>query len=359
LDDLARIVGEGMREFDVQWTHQTHTWHFEELGEHLPHFKHVHTIHAMNIYRAGGVWVKWKMFMTDDRWSTPILLVPAAMVPRIAALRPALVPKDYQKEEFSSMKNWLNKLDLALRAFPDEKYGNLDVDWVRRALDHQEPSLLDSRSLDEVLQNMLRYAEGARGGDMLALPPHLPEDALVTLCPGGDHAALPQDVLVQVQGVWEPTLPPGFVAPGMFIFTRNEAATVAHGTTLLFNMGRHLPDLAGSSGQLLVQWYLPPQSEEVAFKKGRRKMVCDLFGVWTPADTWQLDALREVTLPSALLDPAAILETLVQRNEDCTVPYPTLDALRQKHGLDMTALSLSSTARGNAYRQYVLLRRSV
>ena len=97
---------------------------------------------------------------------------------------------------------------------------------------------------------------------------------------------------MKVDGIWEPTLPKGFVCPGMFVFTRNDSGASAHGKTLLFNMGRHVPDNAHSCGNFLVQWYLPPTALEVAFKKGPRRHIMDLFGVWSAAESWTLSSAK-------------------------------------------------------------------
>ena len=66
-----------------------------------------------------------------------------------------------------------------------------------------------------------------------------------------------------------------------------------------------------------------------------------------------------MTLPPAIIPAADILVTTAELMEDGTIPYACLDELRHKHHIDVTALSWSSTGRGHAYRQYVLLMRDV
>ena len=250
------------------------------------------------------------------------------------------------------------KLENVLQSAPNDKYPCLDTDWLRRVINKQEASLVDDRPLEVLINDMMQVAQRVGAGAIAReLPPPLPDDILISLAPGGDFHNIPQDVLVHVDGVHEPALPQGVLLPGMYVFTGNGAGTRVHGTTLLFNMGRQLPDARGS--QLLVQWHLPPEAQEAAFKKGTKRLVSDLFGPWTAVETWQLDRLRDVVLPPAILDPQDILETATELNSDGTIPYQVLDTLRLQHGLDMTALGVSSTSRGNAYRQCCLLRRNV
>ena len=88
VEEMQAIVNQACSAWHIQWVHQTHVWNWESLGEHLPKFHNLATVHAINIFRAGGIWIKWKMFMTDETWSRPVLLVPAKEIPNIAALRP-------------------------------------------------------------------------------------------------------------------------------------------------------------------------------------------------------------------------------------------------------------------------------
>lgn len=52
-----------------------------------------------------------------------------------------------------------------------------------------------------------------------------------------------------------------------------------------------------------------------------------------------------------------VLEWGFDLTEDNELTYDTLDDLVDKHGLDITGLSLSSTPRGNTYRAYRLMRK--
>ena len=45
-------------------------------GPGLPEMTRLGRIHVLNFFRDGGIWVKWKQYMTSESWSKPILLIP-------------------------------------------------------------------------------------------------------------------------------------------------------------------------------------------------------------------------------------------------------------------------------------------
>ena len=268
LDEMLDIASQSVRVNDLKWGHQTHVWNWKALGADMPKIHGLHSVHAVNVYRAGGIWVKWKMFMTDSQWSRPVLAVPAHRVDAVATQRPDRIAQVFKDADRVATEAWLNKLDVALSG---SDACRVDLDWLRRVVRGQEPSVQDARPLEFFVADMLRFAPSAGGADAVAAAPSedpaLPDDVLVSLFPGGDHAQLPQDCLLKIDNIWEPSLPDGFLAPGVYVLARNKDGAAVGGRALPFLMGRQLPDREGGD-DVLVQWFLPPLSPEVAFKKG-------------------------------------------------------------------------------------------
>ena len=50
-------------------------------GPGLPEMTRLGRIHVLNFFRDGGIWVKWKQYMTSESWSKPILLIPESDIP--------------------------------------------------------------------------------------------------------------------------------------------------------------------------------------------------------------------------------------------------------------------------------------
>ena len=97
----------------------------------------------------------------------------------------------------------------------------------------------------------------------------------------------------------------------------------------------------------------------VRARGGRKKDVLDIFGSWTPMEDFSIAALRQASLPHPLVNSDDILEWNFEWGPEHTIPYETFDALRLRHGIDVTGLNLSLTHRGNLYRSYALLRGAV
>ena len=80
----------------------------------------------------------------------------------------------------------------------------------------------------------------------------------------------------------------------------------------------------------------------------------DVFGTWSSVDGLSVQASRTCRFPSPVVKVCDILECNFELSSDGAVPYDVFDALRLTHGIDTTSLSLSSTHKGNLYRNYVL-----
>ena len=75
---MFAIVGKALKSFQIRVDHLHSVWAWKELQGHLPHFGNLRTVHVINLFRRGGIWVKWKQYLTDESWSRPVLLVEAS-----------------------------------------------------------------------------------------------------------------------------------------------------------------------------------------------------------------------------------------------------------------------------------------
>ena len=121
-------------------------------------------------------------------------------------------------------------------------------------------------------------------------------------------------------------------------------------TALPLNLGV-LVDIVGNKG--LVQWMIPGESREANFRPGRRKDVRDIFGPWHAADSVPLANLPP--LPPALIEPKNVLVWGFEFDKSNLLPFSLFDQILG-FDIDVTALSISSTARGNLYRVHRQLR---
>jgi len=89
---------------------------------------------------------------------------------------------------------------------------------------------------------------------------------------------------------------------------------------------------------------------------GKKKDVLDIFGAWVPMELCSMTRMNECQLPVPLVDSSDVLEFNFDWGANNTLPYDVFDALRLRHGIDVTGLNMSLTRGGNNYRSYVLMR---
>lgn len=358
---MQAVVNGALKAFDVRWCHVTHVWEWESLKNDLPSFNRLRTIHAINVFRQGGIFIKWKQYMTDESWSRPILLVPGSKIQQIASLRPDRVPQSFGKKA-SAMLSWVDKFETLLADSPYKVDDHrADLEWLRRVIRGTEPTYISGLNLGDIVEDLRRLGNApAASATSAPAVVALPEDQLVQLFPGADHVGMPQDLLVAISGVWEPALSPDYIAPGMFLICRARADTTFHDNRLLFTLGRLVPDApSAADGFVLVSWWVPPFNKAAKFKPGRRKNVLDYFGAWRPFDDLDMTEVGQSNMPPGIVNKEQdVLLSVPELEADGTIPYICLDSLRSQYGIDMTGLSVSSTTGGSRYRNYVLFMRA-
>ena len=80
----------------------------------------------------------------------------------------------------------------------------------------------------------------------------------------------------------------------------------------------------------------------------------DIFGEWTKYEQLSIEAANKVEVSPVLIMPNAILLYNFDF-ADRQIPYAVFDQLRNRHGIDVTSLSVSLTPNGNLYRAAMLL----
>jgi len=290
LDDLFEIIVENIRSHKIEMAHMTHHWDWYTLKEHMPVFHKLSNVHGINIFRLnGGIWIKWKEYLTSEAWSRPILLLPPRQVEVVASLRPPLLPRSfdiYDKTDpgkktvdmQTRMLNWVNKLELALAQNASECERRASaLDWLRRVITQVERQTTEGPPLQEIVGDLC--ALGGAGMPSLSAPP-APEDfasdALVQLFPGGDHPPMPADTLVGIGGIWMPEPDPGLVVPGTMVICAAPPDTKYYGERALFTLGLILRDPGDVEGDsVLVSWWIPGRSPLADSKPGRKADVVD------------------------------------------------------------------------------------
>ena len=80
----------------------------------------------------------------------------------------------------------------------------------------------------------------------------------------------------------------------------------------------------------------------------------DMFGPWVQYDQLKLGASSSASVPSMLVRRNDVLLMNVILDADSQIPFDAFDDLRTEHAIDVSAISLSLTQRGNIYRAHVL-----
>ena len=361
VEKLVAILQQRMPGFDFDSSHLSRVWNWSSLkGLDLPAFKGLPRVHALNFFRSrGGIYVKWKQYLTSDDWSRPVLIVPADDMARVADWKPDAFDMRFNEKTRNKTHAWLNRVETALVDVSTDTSAPLpNFQYLKDLVDSKLPQFWSTLTVEQMiydLKNARDVADPAVRGAIGTMP----VDVLVPLFPGADHPEVPVDTLIEIPKRWEPT-PCKVLGIGSMVICR-----VPPGTTISVDRASVvLPFLLAnvidvkSGGDVAVQWWIPGTSPILRFGGGKRRDIIDVFSAWTPSSMMQLGDVAESKLPNIIVNLADLLHVNVELTDDKKLPYSVFDSLWDDHLIDLTAYTYSQTSLGVAYRTHVHMTRT-
>ena len=353
---LMKIIVDGLPGFNVRHSHLHTVWGWKnmEADLDLPVLKGLRRVHTVNFFtHQGAVYVKWKHYMTSETWSKPVLMVPRNGVARVADWRPPVRPRSFDAQ--NRMHAWIDKFETNLAHSASYTKHKPELDTLRQIIDGKIPEYADGLGIDHIIADIIRFGRGTPTAILNVAT--LPHDAIVQLFPGGDLPETGVDSLIEVPGLWQPTVPDDILGPGSMVICR-PSLTMNIGvttTTVPFSLGMAIPGSdADDSDYILVAWWVPSASPAATLRPGKKAKVIDMFGPWVQYDELKLETAACASAPSVKVQRADVLLMNVELDGDSRIPFQVFDALRTQWNIDVSAISLSLTHRGNIYRAHVL-----
>ncbi|CAL1140571.1 unnamed protein product [Cladocopium goreaui] len=286
-DDMKQIIVSTLKSYKMEWDHLHASLDFEALKTLLGlDIHHLRNVHDLEIFRTtGGVFVRWKQYISDELWSRPRLVVAPENIATVAQARPPHVKHKFTDEAKAKFSDFLSKLEIQLGSM------NLLDDHVRAGMAWlKQVTQFDTdftMPVDRMLGDIMHG--GAPRGCRLESSAIVPDDMLLLNCPGPCSL-----VQLGTVGDSDPAMDASCCV-GDFVITLNDSKA------LPFVMGQ-VVDVDGDSG--IVQWWHPGKSKEANLKAGRKKAILDLFGGWQPTTDIPVGELEP--LPPSVVSPARI-----------------------------------------------------
>jgi hypothetical protein len=358
---MLRIVAQYLRtcEFLPDHLDQVWDWHGQKKRRWFRKVTGLARVHAYRIYRSNGIYMEWKQWMTDEQWSKPVLLVPADKIATVAAWHPDTCPMAFKKPD--RMHEWLNKLQLWCASQQGEKFANVgpSFEWLHQVVDHKAPGYAPCSSVEKILSDV-RALPRRIGKQPTSGAAYNIDRQICLMYPGADVPRVPAADLVHIEQVTHKAdgqpirEQSNRITHGSLVVTRVPIDCKVRGYPIPFLVGQALDELITGSGKFLVAWFAPPLAPAMTMRPGKRTHILDIFGSWCTTDHMSVPHLRESNFPDPWIAVDDVLEANIEFAEDDTLPYWVFDALRLKHGIDVTGINFSRTHRGQLYECYAL-----
>jgi hypothetical protein len=264
--DMQDLISEGLSSYTISWAHASQSFDFENIRHSIGiNMKRMRNIHDLELFRdAAGIYVRWKQWMTDETWSHPKLVAPAAEIETIASLRPPGIPHHFQPAKANSGLALVSRLESELQATGmltsrvKASIQELRSVWSGQSDQNEFPlsDLLDSLACTPK-DNPIQLA---------VLPAAVPSDVLYQSCPGHDLVGAPVETLVELSCQGVPVSSErrhSECIPGDLLIARVQTSS-----KLPFFLGVLRDVSSGRDG--LVEWMHPQKSTECKFSSGKK-----------------------------------------------------------------------------------------
>lgn len=115
--DMEAVSREGLKGFSMNWTHHGSSfdwnWVKKIFGMEFHRYRNVHALHLQ--MDSTGLWIKWKQYVSDMSWSSPILLAPVDKFPVLEQASPPFIPHAFDEKDQAKYFNFLDKLETWLQ----------------------------------------------------------------------------------------------------------------------------------------------------------------------------------------------------------------------------------------------------
>lgn len=114
--DMAKIIMDSLPSYKIRWNHLAASLNFEGLRSLLGIDCHnLRNVHDLELFRSeGGIFCRWKQYMSDDVWSKPRLLVRPEHIHVVAKAVPEPIQHSFSDTQKAKFEDFLNKFEMLM-----------------------------------------------------------------------------------------------------------------------------------------------------------------------------------------------------------------------------------------------------
>lgn len=348
---MAKIIMESLQSYTIRWNHLSAALNFDGLRSLLGIDCHnLRNVHDIELFRSeGGIFCRWKQYMSDDVWSRPRLLVRPDHIHVVAKAVPEPIRHSFSDAQKSKFEDFLNKVEMFMAS------SNLLGEKEQEGMKWLKKNTSTDMDFEFPVKQMIADFERANGGcgsrSMVGTLHEVPDDILYGVAPGADLPPMPLESLMAVTSAQSeenvrPALDLCVVAMDYVVVKHKQGK-------LKFVLGQVM-DIDYEDQSAIVEWYHPQMSKEANMRQGRKKQILDVFGPWVPCEQVEVSSLEP--LPPSVIKADQVCWWGFELEDGDKIPFDVLDGIMDD-GMDITGLNMSSTPRGNLYRAHRLMKR--
>ena len=181
---MAKIIMDSLPSYNIRWNHLAASLNFEGLRSLLGIDCHnLRNVHDLELFRSeGGIFCRWKQYMSDDVWSKPRLPVRPEHIHVVAKAVPDPIQHSFSDTQKAKFEDFLNKFEMLMASTnmlgEKEKEG---MKWLKK---HTSTDMGYEMPLKQMISEIEMANRGTACRTMVDTLHEVPADILYANCPG-------------------------------------------------------------------------------------------------------------------------------------------------------------------------------
>jgi hypothetical protein len=182
--DMAKIIMDSLPSYNIRWNHLAASLNFEGLRSLLGIDCHnLRNVHDLELFRSeGGIFCRWKQYMSDDVWSKPRLLVRPEHIHVVAKAVPDPIQHSFSDTQKAKFEDFLNKFEMLMAS--TNMLGEKEREGMKWLKKHTSTDMGYEMPLKQMISEIEMANRGTACRTMVDTLHEVPSDILYANCPG-------------------------------------------------------------------------------------------------------------------------------------------------------------------------------
>lgn len=181
---MAKIIMDSLQSYTIRWSHLSASLNFDDLRSLLGVDCHnLRNVHDLELFRSeGGIFCRWKQYMSDEVWSRPRLLIRPEQIPLVAKAVPQPIRHSFSDAQKAKFEDFLNKVEMFMAS--SNMLGEKEKEGMKWLKKNTSTDMGYEFPLKQMIADFEMANRGCASRSVMGTLHEIPDDIMYSNCPG-------------------------------------------------------------------------------------------------------------------------------------------------------------------------------